>query len=240
MRGKTKLSELTPQELRSLARFLPATLVTMLNETRNNNPGNIELDNDFLYSNNVTLVPLNKLTSKNIRDLRSEREPVCIYKLGAILTPSEALSWAYKVSRLTSTRHKDLILRLVHGEPYYRERLYRFNLVDSPLCQRCGEIETLEHKYLKCEYIAAIWRFATNLTIPGTPQNTEGILCMTESNLTSLTVHGELLLRIRQFKSDNNYLVHPKVIIRKSLEHLIKREKKDEIKGELNDLLQNA
>ena len=99
MRGKTKLSELTPQELRSLARFLPATLVTMLNETRNNNPGNIELDNDFLYSNNVTLVPLNKLTSKNIGDLRSEREPVCIYKLGAILTPSEALSWAYKVSR---------------------------------------------------------------------------------------------------------------------------------------------
>ena len=76
--------------------------------------------------------------------------------------------------------------------------------------------------------------------MPGNPLNTEKILCMTETNLISLTIHAELLVRIRQLKGETNYLVHPKVIIRKALEHLIKRENKDEIKRELEDLLQHA
>ena len=50
------------------------------------------------------------------------------------------------VNKLTSTRAKDLILRLVHGELYSKERLYRYQLVDTPMCPRCNQIETLVHK----------------------------------------------------------------------------------------------
>ena len=242
IRGKTRLSELTTQELRSLTPFLPASLVAVMTDTRNSDPGNLAFGSEFLYSNGKMLVPLNKLTSKAIRDIRTEKEPICLYKFGPVVTPNEALSWAYNVSRLTSTKHRDLVLRLAHGELYYRERLFRFNLVDNPFCQRCGEVESLEHKYVTCEYIAAIWRLVTNLTIPGnrTLDDKERILCVKETNVTSLTVHAELLVRIRQLKSDLNYLVHPKIIFKKALEHLIRREKKEEIKRELNDLLQDV
>ena len=39
-------------------------------------------------------------------------------------------------------------------------------------------------------------------------------------------------------KADQDYLIHPKVIVRKAIEYLIIREKKDETKRDLKDLLE--
>ena len=48
-----------------------------------------------------------------------------------------------------------------------------------------------------------------------------------------------MILRIRQLKQDLNYSIHPKVITKKALEHLLRREKSAVIKSELGDLLGN-
>ena len=159
------------------------------------------------------------------------------------MSPDDAINWAHNLSKVTSTVHKDLILRLAHGELYYRERLFRYNLVDSPLCPRCMELETLEHKFATCSYVAAIWQTTTNLTMPShrlimNLDTKDKILGTLDASRITLTIHGEIIKRIRHLKADQNYCIHPKILLRHTLEHLKKKEKETSIKTELADLLQ--
>ena len=240
LRGKTKLAELSAQEIRSLSPFMNPNLTVAAIETIQINPGNLDPTSDFLYYNGRALTPIAKLTSKTIRNLRADKDPICVLKAGPVLTPNEARTWAFNASKLTSTRLKDLVLRLSHGELYYRERLFRYNLIENPLCLRCGEIETLMHKYVTCSYIAAIWRAVTKLTMPTiNPHQVpiETVLCTREPDLTKLTIHAEIILRIRLLKPELNYSIHPRIIAKKAIEHLLKKEKNEAIKNELKDLL---
>ena len=159
------------------------------------------------------------------------------------MTPDEARNWAFNLSKVTSTLHKDLLLRLAHGELYYRERLFRYNLVDNPLCPRCNEIETLEHKYATCPYVTAIWRTVTNLSMPSQrlAQNIdskEKILGTINPSRLNLTIHAEIIKRIRQLKAEQNYCVHPRILLKQAINHLYKREKETAIKTELGTLLE--
>ena len=131
----------------------------------------------------------------------------------------------------------------MHGEPYYRERLYRYNLIDSPDCPRCGELETLTHKLFFCDYVQEIWKKTFQLTnkirLAITPNEyiLGQILGTIEPNNVILTIHAEILSRIRQLSQESNYLILPKIIVRKALEKLAKSEKNNVIKTSLNSLL---
>ena len=65
----------------------------------------------------------------------------------------------------------------------------------------------------------------------------EQVLGLTEPNDIILTVHAEVLLRIRQLDPDANYLIHPKTLVKNSIKKIIKSEKKSEIKTVLSTLL---
>ena len=75
------------------------------------------------------LIDLRKLTSKEIRQEITQLDPICIFKLGAINTPSVSLNWGYALSKVTSVRHKSCLLRVAHGEVYTKEKLHKYNLI---------------------------------------------------------------------------------------------------------------
>ena len=176
-----------------------------------------------------SIVNIGGLSSKNLRENLTTIDPICIYKLGPILTPGELLCWTRMTRKLTSTRHKDILLRFMHGELYSKERLHRYGLTQSPNCQRCNQVETLKHKYLECPYIKEIWRRTLALTDRlrnGAPNEPliDRVMACPEPNRTILTIHAEMLLEIRRLKDDARHLTLPKILLRKALERLSRRE----------------
>ena len=244
LRGKTKIGELNQVETQSLRRFMNLNLYNSIGGARQLlNVAAAPPTESILYHNGSTFVALESLSSKRIRDLRVDKEPICLPKVGLILTPIEAINLYSTLNKLTSTRSKDLLLRLTHGELYSKEKLHRYQLIDSPACPRCNQTETLVHKYLDCDYVKEIWRrtlLQTNRLRTNTNVNDsliEKVMSSSEPNLSVLTVHAEILNRIRLLNPEATHLTLPKLIVRKSIEMLARRELKQEIKEALGTLL---
>ena len=131
----------------------------------------------------------------------------------------------------------------MHGELYSKERLNRYGLTDTPNCSRCLEPETLIHKYLECPYTRAIWAKCLEITKKlrkiNNPTETEmdRIFCCNEPNRIILTIHCEIILRIRALRDDAEYLLLPKVLVKNAISMVGKREIKNEIKTEVMELL---
>ena len=241
-RGARKIKDLTQRELGDLRRYINPESFEALrtaNETR------IQI-NDPSHSSTYFIngMPklLSKCTSKEIRLERAMLSPLCSYKIGLNLERSQALSWGLRVSKLTSTRHKNILLRVAHGDIYTKERLVRFGMAQDPLCPRCNEIETLKHKFIECDYIKRIWDIAfclssqASVTNPINEDPIEAALgAYLTSNITILTLNAELLLRINSLKEEN-YLLHPKFFVKATLDFLIRREKKKEVRDTLKSI----
>ena len=188
--------------------------------------------------------PIDKLSTKSIREARSTIPAITDFKLGLTLTNAESRSWSLKLSKVVSTRHKYLLLRVAHGEIYTKEKLARFGLTNDPLCPRCQNVETLEHKFVTCQYVAKIWErvyaVTNHLTTsdPTLEDPTKAILgAYLSSTTTVLTINAEIMQRIHLLKDDANYLQHPKHFVRQALIFLLKREKNEDIKDEIKFIL---
>jgi hypothetical protein len=162
--GKRRLGELNRQELDNLSTFLNSDLVSFLSRTIDSNVIVPDATDKQVIYINFKPKQLNTVTSKEIRLSRSNREPLCLFKTGAILAPNESVNYFFTVNRLTSIKHKNVILKILHGDVYTKERQFNFHLTDSPNCPRCDEIETIEHKFATCNYVSRIWRCADALT----------------------------------------------------------------------------
>lgn len=77
------------------------------------------------YRKGRKFVDMMNLTSKEIRQGIAQLDPICIFKFGAIITPSVSLNWGFALSKVTSVRHKNCLLRIAHGEVYTKEKLHR-------------------------------------------------------------------------------------------------------------------
>ena len=147
-----KLYQITSAEFRSISRYLTnrslnEILPDLINQ-RQVIPGNADITKSF-PTRAKDLVVLGTLTSKSLRlnMLDEEAMIICLYKTGAILDPGEVLNWTNKTRRLTSTRHKNILLRVAHGDVFSNERLFRFGLRATPNCSNCHElIETKLHR----------------------------------------------------------------------------------------------
>ena len=195
--GKIRVRDINRAELHTLAAHLiDRNLVPVLTDCVALNVPTPDADSRLLYWSKG-LVNLNKLSSKDFRQANDNREPICIYKIGAILTPLENASWTYKLMKLRSTRHKNTLLRIAHGDCYSKERLYRFGLVDNPHCDACGQVENIVHKVLECPVKMPIWRNLARqegIDLNTLAEPIEFALGMYKnSNLTSLTIHAELV-----------------------------------------------
>ena len=136
-----------------------------------------------------------------------------------------------------------MILRLVHGELYSKERLYRYQLVDTPMCPRCNQIETLVHKYVECDYVKEIWRrtlqFTNKLRInTGNEPLLDKIFCTTEPNQSILTAHAEILSSIRSLDPAATALTLPIIIAKAAIARVVRREQVQQIRDSLKALLQ--
>ena len=84
---------------------------------------------------------------------------ICLYKLGLALNPGEVISWTNKMRKLTSTRHKNILLRVAHGDIFSNSRLFKFGLRDNPKCANCPEaIETVLHRLCECPLAIECWK----------------------------------------------------------------------------------
>ena len=166
-------------------------------------------------------------------------DPVTNLKLNDLaLNPGESLSLFLKLSKLSGIAHKSILLRLIHGEIYTKERLYRFGMIDSPKCPRCDEIETLMHKFCDCDYVRRIWNKATEVL--GTTSNNDrakDILAISSYGTARLTLNAEIIQRIQFLRDDTDYLLHPNHFVRMAIKDLIRKEGNLRVKTELEDLL---
>ena len=132
-------------------------LLAMRGPIPNGNMLNREL---YPLMSNRTIVKVSTLSSSAFRgDLKSPDEAmICAYKVGILLTPGEVKSWAYRTRKLTSTRHKNIILRVAHGDIYSNDRLFRFGLIEDPKCNNCGLAnESIIHRLVECTKATEAW-----------------------------------------------------------------------------------
>ena len=194
---------------------------------------------DFCKSVFIKGVPklLSKSSSKEIRTSRSQTLQDKTFKIGITLSSSELINWGARINKLTSTRHKDILLRVAHGDIYTKDKLFRFGLAASDTCPRCDRPETLEHKFVDCTYIKRI-RLAIEpiaRKILGTNQanldkKAIALGTFTNSNIAYLTLSAEILQRISYLKDDQTYLIHPKAFVANAIKSLIKKEKDSVLK----------
>ena len=127
------------------------------------------------------------------------------------------------------------MLRFVHGDIYSKERLFRFGMAESPLCEHCNEVETINHKILECTQAQSFWRELATLTNRGRmPLDIDFAVGAYEGcDKAELTLHTELITRlIRNTRSEQL----PNLFIRSMIKTLQKKEK-GEIKRSLESLL---
>ena len=55
-------------------------------------------------------------------------------------------------------------LKLIYKDVFSNERRFRFNMTDSPECQLCGQIESVEHQLFTCANASRIWDLYGRLT----------------------------------------------------------------------------
>ena len=238
-RQARKVSHLTPAQLSQLERFVPQEKLEKINLAVGLNL--MGTDRSFYegYMLGYANKHLSKCTSKEIRTQRSDKVPITQYKVGLALTEKEALSWGLKISKLTNIRHKATLLRVAHGDVYTKDKLQRYGLTTDDECPRCSEKETLEHKVLSCNYASRIWLETAAIL----RENQNGSLlkfilgARLEQSLEGLTIKAEILTRILSLREDQNYLIHPRSLVKMAIKSLSVKENKKEIKDNLKALL---
>ena len=235
------MSELNPRQLTQLERYISKDKLTKLRLARAVNIlGGMNEELGTSYYTNGKFKTLIECTSKEIRVSRTDAKPITEFKVGMTLTVTESLSWSKKISKLTSVRHRNTLLRVAHGEIYTKERLVRFNLIDNPICPRCDGIENLAHKIQNCDYVKRIWQACT-LALGEHNNGIINIKTTIGANLEStpigLTLRAEILQRILSLKDNQTYLIRPKIFVNNSIKFLIKREGSSKVRNGLKDLL---
>ena len=62
-------------------------------------------------------------------------------------------------------------LKITYKDIFSNERRFRFQLTDSPLCEICGQVETVEHQLFSCTNAVRLWELYYRLS-----QNSTGSL----------------------------------------------------------------
>ena len=145
---------------------------------------NVNLDSLNCYpAKSMTLLHVSTLSSKSFRVNKEslEEQVICIYKIGLILDPGEVVSWTRRMKRLTSTRHRNILLRVVHGDIFCNERLHRFGLITAPGCLNCPEQnESILHRIIECPVANQAWQELEHF------KRTVGLMPLTDLSLENL------------------------------------------------------
>ena len=242
-RGARQVKDLSLLDLRSIERHIREDKLPKLKEAVTLNVARVpQTCRSIIRQGKFALIE--KCTSKEIRESRQDSEPIKNFRIGLNLTTAESLSWLLKISKITSTKHKNVILRVAHGDVYTMEKLYRFGLEASNICPRCDEVETLEHKFIDCPYTDRLWLYANEACdrIDLDSNDADDIKKIFGANkgskLASLTLRCEVLNRILTLSKTQDYLIHPKIVIQQCIRSVASKEKKADLKSELYSLIE--
>ena len=244
-RGLRKVRDLNNQDLESIRRHIDPLKIEKIRKAIGLNIGPASANFGHTYFTKIGHKPLHALNSKEIRLARSSKKPIQEFKLGIRLSPAESINWGNRLNKLTSTRHKNTLLRAVHGEIYTGEKLLRFNLTDTDKCPRCDEIESLTHKILTCTYVEKIWDIAIPLLRrldTNSEPNPDRLKLITATSVgssqTSITLVAEIFQNILYLKSEQEYLLHPKYFVKRAIKNLSIKEGNKKIKKRFIELME--
>jgi len=126
----------------------------------------IEIPNLDTRFNNLNLMPLkmgvlkdlNTITSQELRNIICPKDVIQVTKSGLIMTPIEAAKFWGHTRKITNVKLRNDLLRMVHGDVFYKDKLYRQGRSETPNCEWCDEIEDLEHKIFECHRVKTVWQ----------------------------------------------------------------------------------
>ena len=129
---------------------------------------------------------------------------------------------------MVSVRLRNLLLRLLHGDIYTKQKLAQRGVIEEDSCEKCGQQETLMHLLTECWYPARVWRRLFDIYKKVDRRARDYELIMTDVLAINmirprLALHLEII-RLLQIKNRPNVL--PRQIIRTALLNLIAGEKR--------------
>ena len=169
-RNRTKVS--------SIIRAIPASLANLVRSgLLTQSPSKI------IWLCTSTIIESSKITTKGIKEhLISQKfsgiKLEKIYKRadwpppGINYEPSFSNLWKIKHPSLRAVR-----LKVVYKDIFSNERRYRFDLSDSPDCDVCGEVETVEHHLATCNNALRMWNLYHRITSQRVNSLLEVIMC---------------------------------------------------------------
>ena len=236
-RGARKVRDLTIRELERLSRHVAADKTTKLKIAIRCNLPPPEENFYKMYKVKQLYKPLGKISSQEFRNSRNPKDSINTFKVGISPADKESLTWGLRIRKLTNTSHKALLLRVAHGDIYTQDKLFRYGLKDTNKCPRCDEIETLKHKIVDCEYASRIWAQTDRVVscmIDAKFQNQDSLVkalgMSKEDTIATLTLKAEVMQTILRLKPDQNYLLHPKLLVHNILKRLSIKERKQELR----------
>jgi hypothetical protein len=99
---------------------------------------------------------IRKMLDETMNEALIPYDPSTKYKNATFDSNRVRLSFQ-NISKITSVRTKNAVMRAIHGDIYTYERMHRYKMVDTNECPRCGQIETKEHLLLECIHSWNIW-----------------------------------------------------------------------------------
>jgi len=216
VRNKRHVKDLNEIDFARIDRFIePRCLIQVLRRIiRVNWLPNIPNDKVLLTYKSGKWENLKTLTSKRCREILHEPDPITIFRIGIIMTPIETINTFTKLSKITSTRHKNIILRALHGDVYTNETTCTYSI---------GTIN---------EIFRLTSRLATQTSAPDNIQRALGTYLNT--NECILTIHAELISIINRRKLPVN---NPNANAMTILRRLLLKENKLGIKRQILTLL---
>ena len=134
---------------------------------------------------------------------------------------------------------------MYHGEYYSGSRLHRFGLKDNPFCERCQELDTINHRLVECQPIKNLWDALTESTnrldiLRNLNHDTirNAIGAISKSSTALLTINCELLTNVmrKDFLATRN----PHNFISNLIKSVLRKENNEKVKRDLISLLGDA
>ena len=119
-----------------------------------------------------SITKIGTLASKAIRkEIIARKFPDHFVDLGKIYKrmdwPPPGTDYLSNFSNVNKLKHPTLRairLKIQYKDVFSNERRHRFGLVDSPSCEICRQIETVEHQMLTCDNAKRMWELCHNIT----------------------------------------------------------------------------
>ena len=151
---------------RDIVGFLPVSWVRWMQMSEHVNS---EINySSFFVAPRLKLVNITKVTVKQIKSviLESVETPTYAYEQKLDLNTGNITHNPFTQLRkfIKVPRDRFFKYRILHGDVFCNERRFRFRMSDSPLCEFCGEVETVKHLVWSCQRSQECWDFLNLLT----------------------------------------------------------------------------